>query len=41
MFEKEGLGNLSSLSKKELAEFYRDVKAIEAEKRNPDGSLKD
>jgi len=41
MFEREELGSLSSLSKKELAEFYREVKAIDSEKRNPDGSLKD
>ena len=41
MFEKEELGNLSALSKKELAEFYRDVKSIDSERRDPDGSLKD
>jgi transcriptional regulator with XRE-family HTH domain len=41
MFEKEGLGNLSALSKKELAEFYREVKQIDSERRNPDGSLND
>ncbi len=41
MFEKEGLGSLSALSKKELAEFYREVKTIDSERRNPDGSLKD
>lgn len=41
MFEKEGLGSLSALSKKELAEFYREVKAIDSERRNPDGSLMD
>jgi transcriptional regulator with XRE-family HTH domain len=41
MFEKEGLGNLSTLAKKELAEFYREVKSIDSERRNPDGTLKD
>lgn len=41
MFEKEGVGNLSALAKKELAEFYREVKATDLEKRNPDGTLKD
>jgi transcriptional regulator with XRE-family HTH domain len=41
MFEKEGLGSLSALSKKELSEFYREVKAIDSERRNPDGSLMD
>lgn len=41
MFEKDGLGNLSTLAKKELAEFYREVKAMDSEKRNPDGTLKD
>ena len=41
MFEKEGLGALSALSKKELAEFYRDVKDIDSERRNPDGTLND
>lgn len=41
MFEKEGLGSLSALSRKELAEFYREVKAIDSERRNPDGSLMD
>lgn len=41
MFEKEDVGELSSLAKKELAEFYREVKAIDSEKRNPDGALKD
>ena len=41
MFEKEGLGNLSALSKKELAEFYREVKETDGERRNPDGSLND
>lgn len=41
MFEKESLGNLSALAKKELAEFYREVKQIDKEKRNPDGTLKD
>jgi transcriptional regulator with XRE-family HTH domain len=41
MFEKEELGNLSSLSKKELAEFYREVKSLDDEIRNPDGSLRE
>ena len=41
MFEKEGMGALSALSKKELAEFYREVKDIDSERRNPDGSLND
>ncbi len=41
MFEKESLGNLSALAKKELAEFYREVKSIDKERRNPDGTLKD
>jgi transcriptional regulator with XRE-family HTH domain len=41
MFEKEGLGALSALSKKELAEFYRDVKQVDAERRNSDGTLSD
>lgn len=41
MFEKESLGNLSALAKKELAEFYREVKTIDKERRNPDGTLKD
>ena len=41
LFEKDELGSLSVLSKKELAEFYRDVKSIDNELRNPDGSLKD
>ena len=41
MFEKEGLGNLSALSKKELSEFYREVKQIDSERRNPDGTLND
>ncbi|UCD58935.1 MAG: helix-turn-helix transcriptional regulator [Candidatus Hydrogenedentota bacterium] len=41
MFEKEGLGNLSVMAKKELAEFYREVKSIDSERRNPDGTLKD
>jgi transcriptional regulator with XRE-family HTH domain len=41
MFEKEEFGNLSTLSKKELAELYREVKSLDSEIRNPDGSLKD
>ncbi len=41
MFEKDGVGGLSSLSRKELAEFYREVKAIDAERRSADGSLID
>lgn len=41
MFEKDELGQLSTLSKKELAEFYREVKSIDSEIRNQDGSLKD
>ena len=41
LFEKEGMGSLSALSKKELAEFYREVKAIDSERRNQDGSLMD
>lgn len=41
MFEKEGLGGLSALSKKELAEFYREVKEIDGERRNPNGTLND
>ncbi|GAB4346205.1 MAG: hypothetical protein Kow0099_27210 [Candidatus Abyssubacteria bacterium] len=41
MFEREQLGELSSLAKKELAEFFREVKSIHVEKRNPDGSLKE
>jgi len=41
MFEKEDMGNLSTLAKKELAEFYREVKSIDSERRNPDGTLKD
>ncbi len=41
MFEKEGVGNLSALAKKELAEFYREVNSTDLEKRNPDGTLKD
>ncbi len=41
MFERDELGNLSALAKKELAEFYRDVKRYDNEKRNSDGSLRD
>ncbi len=41
MFEKEDMGNLSALSKKELAEFYKEVREIDEERRNPDGSLMD
>lgn len=41
MFEKEEVGKLSALAKKELAEFYRDVKEFDSERRNPDGTLKD
>ena len=38
---KESLGDVSALAKKELAEFYREVKEIDSERRNPDGSLVD
>lgn len=41
MFERDELGALSVLAKKELAEFYREVKSIDAERRTPDGSLSD
>ncbi|MBI5115932.1 helix-turn-helix transcriptional regulator [Candidatus Poribacteria bacterium] len=41
MFEKDDMGKLSALAKKELAEFYRDVKSFDTEKRNPDGTVKD
>ncbi len=41
MFEKDELGHLSTLSKKELAEFYKEVKSIDGEIRNGDGSLRD
>lgn len=41
LFERENIGELSALAKKELAEFYREVKAIDSEKRNPDGTLKE
>jgi len=41
MFEKEGVGNLTALAKKELAEFYTEVKETDVKKRNPDGTLKD
>ncbi len=41
MFEKDGMGKLSALAKKELAEFYKEVKAFDAERRNPDGTMRD
>jgi transcriptional regulator with XRE-family HTH domain len=41
LFERENLGELSALAKKELAEFYREVKINDTEKRNPDGTLKE
>jgi transcriptional regulator with XRE-family HTH domain len=41
LFEREDLGELSALAKKELAEFYREVKAIDNEKRTPEGRLKE
>lgn len=41
MFEKDDMGDLSALSKKELAEFYREVKDIDKDRRNSDGSLRD
>ena len=41
LFEREDLGELSALAKKELAEFYREVKAVDNDRRNADGTLKE
>ncbi len=41
LFERDELGELSALAKKELAEFYREVRTIDGERRAPNGSLKE